>query len=104
MNNWNYVLFRTPRTGVESAGLPQEVSREVRAAVDNNRASDAENQGERGRLPQRRSATVSLGQTPEEVIATLGSPKIIVDLGGKKIYVYEDLKITFTDGKVSDVQ
>ena len=28
----------------------------------------------------------------------------IIDLGAKKTYVYKDLKITFTDGKVSDVQ
>jgi hypothetical protein len=25
-------------------------------------------------------------------------------LGGKKIYIYKDLKITFVDGRVSDVQ
>ena len=28
----------------------------------------------------------------------------IVDLGAKKIYVYKDIKITFIDGKVTDVQ
>jgi len=27
-----------------------------------------------------------------------------VDLGAKKLYVYKDMKITFKDGKVSDVQ
>jgi hypothetical protein len=29
---------------------------------------------------------------------------MLVDLGAKKIYVYPALKITFQDGKVSDVQ
>lgn len=48
--------------------------------------------------------TVTLGQTTDEVIAILGQPKNIVDLGAKKIYVYKDLKVTFNAGKVSAVQ
>lgn len=47
--------------------------------------------------------TISLGQTIAEVEAINGKPDKIIDLGAKKIYVYKDLKITFTDGKVSDV-
>ena len=48
--------------------------------------------------------TLSLGLTIEDVKAIQGEPQKIVDLGAKKIYVYKDLKITFTDGKVSDIQ
>jgi hypothetical protein len=48
--------------------------------------------------------SVSAGQTTDEVIAILGQPKKSVDLGTKKIYVYNDMKITFIAGKVSDVQ
>jgi hypothetical protein len=48
--------------------------------------------------------TISLGQTIDEVVAIQGQPQKVVDLGAKKIYVYKDMKITFTDGKVSDVQ
>jgi hypothetical protein len=48
--------------------------------------------------------TISFGQTIEEVGAILGQPEKVVDLGGKKIYVYKDMKITFADGRVSDVQ
>jgi hypothetical protein len=48
--------------------------------------------------------TVSLGQSIEEVTSIMGTPKSIVDLGAKKIYVYKDMKITFTNGKVADVQ
>lgn len=48
--------------------------------------------------------TISLGQTIAEVETINGKPDKIIDLGAKKIYVYKDLKITFTDGKVSDVQ
>ena len=45
-----------------------------------------------------------LGQTIEEVVSILSQPEKVVDLGAKKIYVYKDMKITFTDGRVSDVQ
>ena len=48
--------------------------------------------------------TLSLGLSIEDVKAIQGEPQKIVDLGAKKIYVYKDLKITFTDGKVSDIQ
>jgi hypothetical protein len=49
-------------------------------------------------------ATVSLGQTPDQVIAALGQPQKIVKLAKKETYYYKDLKVIFTAGKVSDVQ
>lgn len=48
--------------------------------------------------------TIKLGQTPEEVVAILGAPEKKVDLGGKLIYMYKDMKIVFVDGKVADVE
>lgn len=47
---------------------------------------------------------ISLGQTVDQVTGALGQPKNIVDLGAKKIYVFKDMKVTFKDGKVTDVQ
>ena len=47
---------------------------------------------------------IGLGQTIDQVVAGLGQPDKVVNLGSKKIYVYKDLKITFLDGRVSDVQ
>jgi hypothetical protein len=44
------------------------------------------------------------GQTIDEVKAALGNPEKIVTVGTKQIYVYKDLKITFINGKVTDVQ
>jgi hypothetical protein len=49
-------------------------------------------------------ATIALGQTTDQVMAILGQPTNIVDLGAKKIYVYPSLKITFNNGQVSDVE
>ncbi len=48
--------------------------------------------------------TLSMGQTIDEVKASMGQPTNIVDLGAKKIYVYPNLKVTFKDGKVTDIQ
>jgi outer membrane biosynthesis protein TonB len=48
--------------------------------------------------------TLSLGLSIDQVRAIQGEPQKVVDLGPKQIYVYKDLKITFTDGKVSDIQ
>jgi hypothetical protein len=47
---------------------------------------------------------IGLGQTTDQVVASLGQPDKVVDLASKKIYIYKDLKITFVDGRVSDVQ
>jgi hypothetical protein len=47
---------------------------------------------------------IEKGQTPDQVKAALGNPDKIVSLGAKQIYVYKDLKVTFLNGKVSDVQ
>jgi hypothetical protein len=47
---------------------------------------------------------IAVGQTVDEVIAALGQPVTIVDLGVKKIYRYKDMKVTFKADKVSDVE
>jgi hypothetical protein len=49
-------------------------------------------------------ATVEMGQTPDQVLAILGQPEKIINLGVKQIYVYKDLKVTFVKGKVTDAQ
>lgn len=48
--------------------------------------------------------TISVGQSFDQVKAAFGQPKSMVNLGKKQIYVYDSLKVTFVDGKVSDVQ
>jgi hypothetical protein len=54
--------------------------------------------------PRPEPVKIGLGQTTGQVVAGMGQPDKVVDLGSKKIYIYKDLKITFVDGKVSDVQ
>jgi hypothetical protein len=48
--------------------------------------------------------TISLGQTKDLVVANLGQPDKIAKIGSKEIYSYKDLKVTFVNGKVTDVQ
>jgi hypothetical protein len=53
---------------------------------------------------QAEPAEVKLGMTTDQVEGALGKPDKKVTLGPKKIYIYKDMKVTFKDGKVSDVQ
>jgi hypothetical protein len=48
--------------------------------------------------------TVQAGMTTDQVEAALGKPDKIFNVGAKQIYVYKDVKVTFLNGKVSDVQ
>ena len=48
--------------------------------------------------------TLKIGQTPEQVVEIMGPPKRKVDLGGKLIYTYDDLKIIFENGAVVNVE
>jgi hypothetical protein len=54
--------------------------------------------------PQAEPAEIKLGMTMGEVETALGKPDRKANLGAKQIYYYKDMKITFKDGKVSDVQ
>jgi hypothetical protein len=54
--------------------------------------------------PQAEPQTIEKGQTTDQVQGSLGKPDKIVNLGSKQIWVYKDLKVTFVNGKVSDVQ
>jgi hypothetical protein len=48
--------------------------------------------------------TIAIGQTKDKVTAGFGQPVRIAKLGAKEIYYYKDMKVTFTNGKVSNVE
>jgi len=56
------------------------------------------------KLPSSAGSGISLGMTRDEVERALGKPATITDLGARQIYFYKDLKVTFLEGKVSEVQ
>jgi len=47
---------------------------------------------------------IEKGETPDQVKAALGQPDKIINFGSKQIFIYKDLKVTFLNGKVSDVR
>jgi hypothetical protein len=63
---------------------------------ENPPASQAPSQSE----PQ----TVQMGMTTDQVQDVLGKPQKIFNLGPKQIFVYKDVKVTFQNNKVVDVQ
>jgi hypothetical protein len=67
-------------------------------------AQDAGQPQAQAAQPQAEPQSIELGMTPDQVVAAMGQPDKKVNLGAKQIYVYKDLKVTFKDGKVSDVQ
>jgi TolA-binding protein len=79
----------------ELSQAAQEADSGEQAVVSQSAAADGNAAG---------PVTISLGQSMADVESMNGKPDKVIDLGAKKIYVYKDLKITFMDGKVSDVQ
>jgi len=57
-----------------------------------------------GQQQQAQPQQIGVGQTPDQVQAALGNPDKMVNVGPKQIWVYKDLKVTFFNGKVVDVQ
>jgi hypothetical protein len=64
----------------------------------------AQGQGQPAAQQQAEPQTIQLGMTTDQVTAALGKPDKDVKLGAKEIYIYKDMKVTFKDGKVADVQ
>jgi hypothetical protein len=95
-----------------AAPIAAAVQPDPNVATELNQAAQEADQGEQAVINQSAAAggntagpvTISLGQSIADVVSMNGRPDKVIDLGAKKIYMYKDLKITFTDGRVSDVQ
>ena len=75
----------------------------IRAAGQ--QAAGGQDQGQQqAQQPAAEPQSIEKGMTPDQVEAAMGQPDKKVNLGSKQIYVYKDLKVTFLNGKVSDVQ
>jgi len=44
-----------------------------------------------------------MGMTMDQVQAAFGQPEKIVNLGPKQLCIYKDMKVTFINGRVADV-
>jgi hypothetical protein len=52
----------------------------------------------------RQPIQIQVGQTIDEVRASLGNPSRVATVGVKQIYFYPDMKVTFIKGRVTDVE
>ena len=98
------VAFQFPKDYLNKADASQ-----VKDVITLVLAPDAPGQQEQAQQqePDQFASTpqpIQLGQTMDQVKAAWGQPERTVDLGKKQIFVYKDLKITFVDGRVTDVQ
>ncbi|HYM78719.1 MAG TPA: hypothetical protein VE377_22300 [Candidatus Dormibacteraeota bacterium] len=70
-----------------------------------NDASQQQNQQQPAQeQTQAEPQTIQLGMTTDQVQAALGKPEKIFNVGAKQIFVYKDVKVTFQNGRVADVQ
>ncbi|MDR3672977.1 MAG: hypothetical protein P4L36_19185 [Holophaga sp.] len=71
-------------------------------------AQDANASGQsvlnQGAQPQAPTRSIALGMSMAEVHSILGNPKETANLGSRRIEVYQDFKITFSNGTVSNIQ
>ena len=121
------VEFAFPRGYLEkaSAGEVEDTIGLVFAISNDNQQqgqADAQDQGQQAAISQQASdlpqvanqhvtrpreaepQTVQIGMTTDQVQSVLGTPDKVFNLGVKQIYVYKDVKVTFIDSKVNDVQ
>jgi type IV secretory pathway VirB2 component (pilin) len=54
--------------------------------------------------PPDQPPNISIGDTKDQVIAAFGQPQRIVKLQTKEIDYYQDMKVNYVNGKVTDVQ
>jgi hypothetical protein len=121
------VVFQFPKGSLAnaSAGSVEDTIGQLLAVTDDSQQDQAQggqDQGQQGQQggqggggqggqqsgqdqqQQAEPQTIQLGQSTNDVQTALGKPDKVVNLGAKQIWVYKDLKVTFKDGKVSDVQ
>jgi hypothetical protein len=83
------VVFRIPNL---PSLTPDEVKKTIDGAIADAATANAVE-----------SKTIKIGMSYAEVKGVLGNPEKVVDLGTKVIYVYKDMKVTFKDAQVADV-
>jgi hypothetical protein len=95
--------------GAENAPFANQVQADANAATELSQVAKDADRAEQDVLAQGGNAggapaTISLGMSTTEVEQAMGRPQSVANVGTKKIYVYNNMKVTFIDGKVADVQ
>jgi hypothetical protein len=92
-------VFKVQAARAGEAGGPKAAAPDGEAAAGKRAAAPAPSAA-----PTQGVAEITLGQSVDQVMAILGQPRTIIDLGSKKVYEYKDMKVVFIGGKVVDVQ
>lgn len=87
-----------PNGAAELSRQAQEATQGEQAVLNDAPALDT------GAPSDAQTPTVTLGMTMNQVRSLLGPPRRMVDLGEKRMFIYDDMKVVFMDGRVSDVQ
>ena len=113
------VVFQFAKGYLEkaSAGDVEDMIGQVFAISNDDQQGQGDNSGQQGNQQASQQApaqqqqeqqaepqTIQMGMSIDQVQSALGKPDKIFNLGAKQIYVYKDVKVTFLNGKVSDVQ
>lgn len=103
------VVIEFPKDSLKTASVTQ-VEDKIAEVFQPGEAQDAAAPGAQNQPPAstpngaQEPQSIEQGQTIEQVEKALGPPTQKFKAGGKQIYVYKDVKITFVDGKVSAVE
>ncbi len=103
----NYLDTATPEQvaqAIEAFVAPDSQQQAAPAPTDASAPAPAAEPAPAAPAPAPSGPTVSMNMTTDEVVAALGAPSKIIDLGATKKYIYKDMKITFVNGRVTDVQ
>jgi len=108
------VVFQFAKGYLEKAGageIEDAIGQVFSISTDDQQAQGGDANPQQGQAqaapPEPQQAepqTVQLGMTTDQVQSALGKPEKIFNVGAKQIYVYKDVKVTFLNGKVADVQ
>jgi len=96
-----------PRSlGTSDADYASGVQPDLDAARELSRTVDEADQSSREVLSQSPAPdpVVTLGMTEAEVRAVLGRPSQVADAGSRRIEVYPNFKVVYTNGRVTDIQ
>jgi len=77
---------------------------DAQPAADQQASPQSPQEAQPAQPQQQQPATVQLGMSTDQVQTALGKPDKIFNVGAKQVYVYKDVKVTFLNGQVSDVQ
>jgi hypothetical protein len=86
-----------------AAGELSQVAQEANASGQSVLSQNP--QPDPGQAPQPAPGqSISLGMSQAQVRAILGNPKQTANLGAKRIEIYQDFKVTYINGSVTDIQ